>query len=99
MSITVAAPSTSGCSILAYWVTESDPSGTEVGFLGEFIIPNPALTTYILTINSLTSQATPWGATDDGSGCYENNFTGSFIPGLSFALALSHVSPPLTSPG
>ena len=74
MSITVDAPANPDCFLVALWVTESDLSGTEVGILGAFLFPNPALTTYILTINSLTSQAIPWGVTYDGSSCYENNF-------------------------
>jgi hypothetical protein len=100
MSITVGSPVDPNCYLVALWVTESNPSGTLVGFLDSIFFANPAaLETHILTINSLTSQAIPWGATYDGSSCYENNFEGFIIPQISFNLAISHVSPPLTSPG
>jgi hypothetical protein len=75
MSITVGSLVDPSCYLAALWVTESNPSGTLVGILGTIFFATPAaLTTYILTINSLTSQAIPWGATYDGSSCYENNF-------------------------
>ena len=79
MSITLGSPADASCYLVAFWVTESDLSGTLVGILGTLFVSNPnTLTTHILTINSLTSQAIPWGVTYDGSSCYENNFEGFF---------------------